>query len=73
MARSRHIIPLDEAEASALWDFISGCLPFVRFSQRASSRLLHLSLAYRATIARFSHTHDHSTTSLPLVSFSVRF
>ncbi len=53
VARSRHIIPLDEAEASALWNFISGCLPLVRFSQRALSRLLHLPLAYTATRARF--------------------
>jgi hypothetical protein len=49
VARSRHIIPLDKAEASALWNFISGCLPLVRLNQRTLSRLLHLPLAYTAT------------------------
>jgi hypothetical protein len=45
VARSRHIIPLDKAEAPALWNFISGCVPLVRFNRHALSRLLHLSLA----------------------------
>jgi hypothetical protein len=52
VARSRHIIPLDQADAPALWNFISGGSPLVRFSRRALSRLFHPSLAYAATVSQ---------------------
>lgn len=54
MARSRHIIPLDKAEASALWNFISGCLLLVRSNRHAVRRLLHLSLGCNPTVGLFA-------------------